>query len=515
MPSPGDVLADRYRIDAPLGSGGMATVHRGHDLRLGRDVAIKVLLPNLAGDPVLARRFDREARAMAAVADPGLVAVFDVDPGDPATGHEPFVVMELCPGGSLADRLGPDRPMAPDELVPILVAVSNGLAALHRAGLVHRDVKPSNILFATDRVKLADFGLARTDAGPGATDLTETGMAVGTLAYLAPERLRGDAGGPAADVFALATIAHLGLTGRMPRPSGSIRDLVGGSAFRAPNVSTEAPALGREFDEAVLAGLAVEPTRRPDALAFGASLAAALGRWTRSGRPGLAIAVAEETATARSHPAPDSDPTTAIALPRTEAALAPEATEQVEAAQAWSPPPARPSIAASTPSRPTSGWILMFLTLVALALAVGLLGSRLLTAPTGPSSDPGAAGSTEASASPIVASPAPSPSPSPSATPAPTPSPTADPAIRAMDDVAAAIAAARGGRDGLKGKEANDLEARLSEVRRDLDAGDRTKALRDARELQKRANDRAKNLNENAANRLRAATGALVDALGG
>src|SRR5207249_2893539 len=97
MPAPGDRLADRYRIGAMLGSGGMATVHRAHDERLDRDVAIKVLLPNLANDPVLARRFEREARAMAAVADPGLVAVFDVDPGDATAGREPFVVMELCP----------------------------------------------------------------------------------------------------------------------------------------------------------------------------------------------------------------------------------------------------------------------------------------------------------------------------------------------------------------------------------------------------------------------------------
>ena len=134
MPAPGDVLADRYRIVALLGSGGMATVYRALDDRLGREVAVKVLSPNLASDPVLARRFDHEARAMAAVADPGLVAVFDVEPGDPTSGREPFFVMELCPGGSLADRLGLDRPMTPDELVPILVSVADALATLHRPG---------------------------------------------------------------------------------------------------------------------------------------------------------------------------------------------------------------------------------------------------------------------------------------------------------------------------------------------------------------------------------------------
>ena len=289
MPAPGDVLADRYRIGTLLGAGGMATVHRAHDDRLDRDVAIKVLLPNLAGDPVLARRFEREARSMAAVADPGLVAVFDVDAGDPATGREPFVVMELCAGGSLEGRMAPGRPMSPDELVPILVAIANGLAALHRAGLVHRDVKPSNVLFTADRVKLGDFGLARGDPDGRLSDLTEPGTAMGTLAYLAPERLRGDSGGPAADVYALGTIAHLGLTGTMPRSAESVRDIVAAAAFRPPTVSTAAPALGRSFDDIVLAALAVDPGRRPDALAFGAGLAAALGRWTRSGRPGAIV----------------------------------------------------------------------------------------------------------------------------------------------------------------------------------------------------------------------------------
>src|SRR6476661_2080035 len=262
MPVPGDVLADRYRIGALLGSGGMATVHGGHDDRRGRDVAVKALLPNRASDPVLAQRFDREARAMAAVADAGLVAVFDVDPGDPAAGREPFFVMELCPGGSLADRLGPDRPMPPDELVPILVAVSDALAALHRAGLVHRDVKPSNILFATDRVKVGDFGLVRSDNTTEPSELTEPGTAVGTLGYLSPERLRGDRGGPPADVYALGTVAHLGLTGSMPRTGGSVRDVVAAASFRPPSVSTAAPALGRSFDDVVLEALAVDPNRR-------------------------------------------------------------------------------------------------------------------------------------------------------------------------------------------------------------------------------------------------------------
>ncbi len=510
MPAPGDLLADRYRIGDLLGAGGMATVHRAHDDRLRRDVAVKVLSPNLAGDPVLARRFEREARAMAAVADPGLVAVFDVDPGDRAAGREPFVVMELCPGGSLADRLGPDRPMAPDELVPILVSVTDALATLHRAGLVHRDVKPSNILFAADRVKLGDFGLARSDAGPDASDLTDPGTAIGTLAYLAPERVRGDVGGPPADVFALATIAHLGLTGRLPRPSGSLSDLVGAAPFRPPLVSTVAPSLGREFDDAVLAGLAVDPARRPDALAFGAGLAAALGRWTRGGRHG-AVAPLAETATARTSPIPAHDATTAVAIPLTE-------TASIALTQGFTPDPAaRGDPSGPAPAQSTT-WPLALISIAAVVLAFGLIGSRLLSAaPTG-SVEPrpsGAAPVASPSTAAVAASLSPSPSPSPSPTPIRTAAPTIDPAVHALDEVDAAISAARGGRDGLKGKEANELASRVAVVRRDLDSGDRPKALRDARELDRRVRDRVEGLDDEAAHRLTAASAALVTALAG
>ena len=515
MPAPGDVLADRYRIGALLGSGGMATVHRAHDDRLGRDVAVKVLLPNLASDPVLARRFDREARAMAAVADAGLVAVFDVDPGDPAAGREPFFVMELCPGGSLADRLGSDRPMPPGELVPILVSVSDGLATLHRAGLVHRDVKPSNILFAADRVKLGDFGLARSDAGSDLTDLTEPGTAIGTLGYIAPERLRGEAGGPAADVFALATIAYLGLTGRLPRPSGSLRDLVAAAPFRAPAVSTAAPGLGREFDDVLFGGLAVDPAGRPDALGFGAALAAALGRWTRSGRPGLVVFPIAETATARTSPGADldADATTAMAIALTDTAslgVAVDGEATASSAEAL-------NAGRSERSADLSRWPLLLISVAAVALAIGLIGSRLLSGTTTASAGPGSSAAALAGSPSAAVAPSASASLAPSASPSPvrTPAPTVDPAIRALDDLDAAISAARGGHDGLKGKDANDLAARVAVVRRDLGAGNRSKALRDAKELDQRVRDRAKDLDNEAGDRLTAASAALLRALGG
>ena len=530
---PGDHLVDRYRILEPLGSGGMATVHRAHDDRLDRDVAIKVLLPNLAQDPVLAKRFEEEARSMAAVAHPGLVAVFDVDPGDPETGREPFVVMELCPGGSLADRLGPGRWMAPDELVPILVSVADALAALHRAGLVHRDVKPSNILFATDRVKIGDFGLARADAARHAGELTDPGTAVGTLGYLAPERMRGEPGSPAADVYALGTVAHLGLTGTMPRPGGSVRDAVAAASYRAPAVSTARPALGRAFDEIVVQALAVDPARRPDALAFGSGLAAALGRWSRSGRPGddapgappaadasavaavagpAAAPIEDEVAVARFSTTPEPDATTATAVPLDATAAIPLPPQR---------PPRDPPRGPSEPSRDAierdgrrTGTLIVGAAIAAVVLAAvialpgifaGLGGSPIATPPV--------VGLPSSSSSPssVASAAAPSASLSPSAAP----TPARDPVLVALDGVDSAIAAAKGGPDGLKGKEANELESLASRVRRDLAANDRDKALRDAEALDKRIEDLSDKVRESAAERLQSASARLMDTLGG
>ncbi|HLY14458.1 MAG TPA: serine/threonine-protein kinase, partial [Candidatus Limnocylindrales bacterium] len=220
MPTIGDRLAERYRLDARIGSGGFATVFRAHDLRLDRDVAIKVLLANLASDPVVTARFEREARTLAAINHPNVVAIHDVASGDPDAGSEPYFVMDLCAGGSLADLLNasPTGSLPADILIPILIDVSAGLAALHAAGIIHRDLKPSNVLLSGGRAQIADLGIA--SAGP--SDLTATGTAVGTLAYLAPEQLRGAPASPASDVHALGAITFLGLTGRLPSPGDSV-----------------------------------------------------------------------------------------------------------------------------------------------------------------------------------------------------------------------------------------------------------------------------------------------------
>ena len=515
MPNPDDLLMGRYRILERIGSGGMATVHRARDERLERDVAVKVLLPNLAGDPATAARFEREARSLAASSHPGVVAVFDVDAGDPSTGREPFFVMELCRGGSLADRLADGRRMAPDDLVPILVPVADGLADLHRRGIVHRDIKPQNILFGDDRVKLADFGLAQSSDGRGPSDLTSPGTTVGTMAYLAPEILAGERATPAADVYGLGVVAFVGLTGDKPRPASSMAELVASSGSVAPQVSAAAPDLGPAFDDVVGAALTARPEDRPDALSFASGLASALGRWTRDGGPARQATVqtvldappAGDSALvavgrpAGGDPALVDDATTAIAIPLGATASIPTAAAiQPAVPDATSPDRAR---AAAWFGRAT---VVAALVVVVIVVLVGLMNSAALFG----SAIPGGSGSVALPSRSAPASPSIAPSPS-----AATSSPSLDPALAALNAMDAAISAARGGPDGLKGKEANDLETRAAEVRRALASGDRAAALDAARKLDKRVADVTKDLSRDQAARLRTASQNLVRALGG
>ena len=497
MPAPGALLAGRYRLIAPLGSGGMATVHRARDERLERDVAIKILLPNHAGDPVLAARFEREARSMAAAAHPGVVAVFDVDPGDPAAGVEPFFVMELCPGGSLADRLAGGQRLSPDDLIPILISVADGLAGLHASGVVHRDVKPSNIMLAPSRAKLADFGLARSDDAAEPSDLTAPGTAVGTMAYLAPDVLAGGPAGPAGDVYALGVAAFAGLTGSMPRRASSIAELVAAGGQPPPLVSSVAPDLGTAFDESVAAALDPDPAKRPDALTLASTLTTALGRWSRSRHGAAPVAVL---------PPADLDATTAVV-----STTPPPPWEETARVS----PTARPTPAASGPSSPASSRanlvaaaILALLIVAALALAAGRPGDGR----PGSSVAVGAGASPNASAAASPsATPSPAPSPSPSPTRAPTPS-VAQQALEAMAGVDAAINAARG-EGGLKGKEANDLEKRARDVRSALQEGNLDAAAKAAAGLANAVEKLDDDIDDEEADRLTNAINAVVEIL--
>ena len=493
----------------------MATVHRARDERLERDVAVKILLPNHAGDPATAARFEREARSLAAATHPNVVAVYDVDAGDPAAGRDPFFVMELCPGGSLATRMAAGRRMSPDELVPILVSVADGLADLHRRGVVHRDVKPQNILLAADRAKLADFGLAQADDNEGLSDLTAPGTAVGTLAYLAPEVLGGERASTAADVYALGVVAFVAMTGEWPRPAGSMAALVAAAQAPARSLSSVAPELGPAFDDVVAATLAARPADRPDALDVSAGLTAALGRWSRDGGPARWASAAAVAAGSAAGVAPGSAAAAAAAPEARAAEDATTATALPLGQTARIPVARRASASPSRPRRASAGWLLPAASLLAVVLAALLILPRLgdlLVSPGGGQQASLAVASSAASAS---QSASPSPSPSIAASPSVALSPSPDPAFAAIDAMDAAIAAARGGPDGLKGKEANDLETMAAAVRRALTSGNRPAALDAAQKLDERVSKLGDEIGREQAARLQAASSNLVQALGG
>jgi serine/threonine protein kinase len=540
MPIVGDLLADRYRIDGPVGAGGMASVYRATDLRLDRAVAVKVLSANLAADATLASRFEREARALAAAANPSVVTVFDVAPGDPETGREPFYVMELCDGGTLGDRLSAAGRLEPAELIPALVSVAEGLAELHRRGIVHRDVKPANIVYLGDRPKLADFGLARSGE-QDLTTLTADGMTVGTLAFLAPELLGGSPATHASDVYALGVTAFQGLTGRLPKEDSSIGALIENRMGMAPTVSSVAPELGTRFDRTIASALAVDPADRPGADGFAAHLAAAQARGTRRSS---ASRSGSSSSTRPFFDAADPFPKTAVSVPLpvtpdpdggdTDAPSLPEETVAEVALPAGPPrsPPAAgtPAVSAAPPAptrarkrravarppRPRSltdrpGLLVlglfMLVVLVLAGLSTVLGGGSNRASPSAPLVV--IAPSPSSAISPSPASFPASPSPSPLITPSPEP---AARALAAVDDAIAAIEAARGG-GGLKGKEANELERLAGDVRAHLRSGDYDEAREAAEHLRERIEKVGDELDRTRRQRLEAAVAALLDAI--
>src|SRR5262245_2485652 len=206
----------RYEILAPIGAGGMGEVYKARDTRLGRDVALKVLPEHLAQNPAALSRFEREAKVVAALSHPNILALYDVG----AEHGVSFSVTELLEGETLRSRLG--RGAVPwREAVEIGVAVADGLAAAHTKGIVHRDVKPDNIFLTFDgRVKILDFGLARVNppAAPQADSAlpteTEAGKVMGTVGYMSPEQVRGERVDATSDLFSFGCVLYEMLAGR-------------------------------------------------------------------------------------------------------------------------------------------------------------------------------------------------------------------------------------------------------------------------------------------------------------
>ena len=207
----GRMLDGRYRISGRIARGGMATVYEAIDQRLDRVVAVKVMHPGLGDDDEFSARFVSEARSAARLSHPNVVAVYDQGNDDGTV----FLAMELVQGHTLRDTIGKEAPMSPARALALLEPVVSALAAAHRADLVHRDVKPENVLIADDgRVKVADFGLAK--AVSGQTKHTATGVLIGTVSYIAPELVVEGRSDARADVYAVGVILFELLTGAKP-----------------------------------------------------------------------------------------------------------------------------------------------------------------------------------------------------------------------------------------------------------------------------------------------------------
>jgi eukaryotic-like serine/threonine-protein kinase len=252
-------IAGRYRLEGRLGFGGMSTVHLALDLRLERRVAVKLLAEHLAEDPTFVSRFQREAQAAARLVHPNIVQIFDSGLDERAGQH--FIVMEYIEGSSCAEILRDDGWVNIDEAASIIEQACAGLHYAHRHGVVHRDVKPGNLLRAREgEVKLADFGIAKATEQ---SSITQVGSVLGTAAYLAPEQARGEEAGPRADLYALGVVSYQLISGRLPYEANSLTELVLKQQQEEPErLDTLVAAVTPELAEAVALALALDPDDR-------------------------------------------------------------------------------------------------------------------------------------------------------------------------------------------------------------------------------------------------------------
>ncbi len=264
-PLTGRLLDGRYAVTGRIAHGGMATVYKATDTRLDREVALKVMHAELARDEEFRHRFIGEAKSVARLSHQNVVAVFDQG----ADGPFLYLAMEFVPGRTLKQLLRDSGRFAPATALEIMAGVLDGLAAAHASGIVHRDVKPENVLVTADgRVKVADFGLARALSAAGHT---RTGLLIGTVAYVPPEQVTGGPTGPAGDVYSAGVMLFELLTGRPPFSGDtplSIAYQHVNSGVPAP--STLVPGIPAAVDQLVLAATTRDPAQRlPDAVEFG------------------------------------------------------------------------------------------------------------------------------------------------------------------------------------------------------------------------------------------------------
>ena len=270
----GQVLDGRYRLTEHLGAGGMSVVWKAHDQLLDRSVAVKVLAGLHASTPAARLRIRAEARAAAQLWHPNVTNVYDY--GESSTGSDqrvPYVVMELLPGRTLSQRLA-DGPLVPRAALRICAEVGSALAAAHARGLVHRDVKPSNIMLTPSGAKVVDFGLA---AVAGQAELDDDGELRGTPAYLAPERLTGGEVLPASDVYALGLLIHRALTNDLPWQAETTTQMLNAHVYVEPAPLPPINGVLPEVNQICHRCLAKAPADRPSAGEVAAVLAGAAG----------------------------------------------------------------------------------------------------------------------------------------------------------------------------------------------------------------------------------------------
>ena len=320
----GDEFAG-YRIERRLGRGGMGILYLGIEPGLDRRVALKLIAPEAAADEVFARRFAEESRIAASIEHPNVVPIY-------AAGEEagvPFIAMRFVAGSDLGVRLAREGRLAPAPAVDLIAQIGNGLDAIHAAGLVHRDVKPANVLLSGGGVEhayITDFGVARNVATQ--SGLTQTGRFVGTLDYVAPEQISGGAVDARVDVYALGCLLYKLLTGQVPYPrDGEAARLYAHLNDPPPAPSLYAPEVPMALDDVVIRAMSKAPEDRYPS-------AGDLGRAARAALSGAAVAIPERTvatgaaATRETTAITAADPSTVTSAP-----------SRAPTADAPSPPP--------------------------------------------------------------------------------------------------------------------------------------------------------------------------------
>lgn len=362
----GRVIAGRYRLIALVGEGGMATLWRAMDEQLEREVAVKILRPQFGADPGFAARFRNEARIAGSLSHPSIVQVYDF--GTDPDGGDQYIVMQLVEGQDLAAVLRERGPLPVDEAVGIGAAVADGLDAAHRHGLVHRDIKPGNILITpAGRTLVTDFGISRaiTDAS-----MTVTGTTIGSVHYFSPEQAAGEEVGPPSDIYALGIVLYEMLSGRRPFQA----DSAAGVALKrlnepAPPLSTGIRPIPPRLEAVVMRALQRDPGRR---YASAADFARALREWPSE----------EETAAVVT-------PLPMALLPAVPPPVIPPPLEPEPPSGPPFGPPFVPGPAGGPPPRKGQPWWIWLLALLAVLMlgAMGFLAARLLGA-IGPDVEP-------------------------------------------------------------------------------------------------------------------------------